>query len=65
MAEQSEAKLCFRKTFILILDAQLRFALTPADKVTNKLVASFSLKMAERSEAKSAKRSDASKNLNS
>ena len=38
---------------------QLR--LTPTGKVTNKLVALFSLKMAERSEAESVKRSFASK----
>ena len=39
--------------------------LTRAGKMTNKLAALFSLKMAERSEAKSAKRSFPSKNLNS
>jgi len=39
------------------------FILTLAGKVTNLLSASVSLKMAERSEAKSAKRSFASKYL--
>ena len=54
-----------RLTFNLICYFAHGKGLTPAGKVTNKLVASFSLKMAERSEAKSAKRSFASKIKNS
>ena len=47
-------KVCFNKILKF-------YAFTPVDKVNNLLVTSFTLKMAARSEAKSAKRSFASK----
>ena len=49
---------CFRAEFVVKVT---KLTLTPAGKVTNLLSSFFSLEMAERSEAKSAKRSFASK----